>query len=91
MDTITTIGNTMRQAGWRQAGWRRADWRRAGWRQANSALSAGRAVECRRLEPMSRICGREDSNFHRVSPTSTSSLRVYHFATTASRRRRYSR
>jgi hypothetical protein len=28
-------------------------------------------------------CGREDSNFHGVSPTSTSSLRVYHSATTA--------
>ena len=28
-------------------------------------------------------CGREDSNFHRVSPTSTSSLRVYHSATAA--------
>src|SRR5205809_5120313 len=27
--------------------------------------------------------GREDSNFHGVSPTSTSSLRVYHSATTA--------
>ncbi len=30
------------------------------------------------------LCGREDSNFHGVSPTSTSSLRVYHSATTAS-------
>ena len=30
-----------------------------------------------------RWCGREDSNFHGVSPTSTSSLRVYHSATTA--------
>ncbi len=30
-----------------------------------------------------RLCGREDSNFHGVSPTSTSSLRVYHSATTA--------
>src|SRR5438132_499076 len=29
-----------------------------------------------------RECGREDSNFHGVSPTSTSSLRVYHSATT---------
>ena len=28
-------------------------------------------------------CGREDSNFHEVAPTSTSSLRVYHSATTA--------
>src|SRR5208337_1880026 len=28
-------------------------------------------------------CGREDSNFHEVTPTSTSSLRVYHSATTA--------
>ena len=28
-------------------------------------------------------CGRENSNFHGVSPTSTSSLRVYHSATTA--------
>ena len=31
-----------------------------------------------------RTCGREDSNFHGVTPTSTSSLRVYHSATTAS-------
>jgi hypothetical protein len=29
------------------------------------------------------LCGREDSNFHGVTPTSTSSLRVYHSATTA--------
>ena len=28
-------------------------------------------------------CGRENSNFHGVTPTSTSSLRVYHSATTA--------
>jgi hypothetical protein len=32
-------------------------------------------------------CGREDSNFHGVAPTSTSSLRVYHSATTARGRR----
>ena len=30
-------------------------------------------------------CGREDSNFHRVSPTSTSSWRVYHSAMAANR------
>ena len=24
-------------------------------------------------------CGREDSNFHGLSPTATSTLRVYHF------------
>ena len=29
-------------------------------------------------------CGREDSNFHGLSPTTTSTLRVYHSATTAS-------
>ena len=28
-------------------------------------------------------CGQEDSNFHGVSPTSTSSLRVYHSAMAA--------
>ena len=32
---------------------------------------------------LSGKCGREDSNFHGVTPTSTSSLRVYHSATTA--------
>ena len=31
-------------------------------------------------------CGREDSNFHGLSPTTTSTLRVYHSATTAYRR-----
>ncbi len=36
-------------------------------------------------------CGREDSNFHEVSPTSTSSLRVYHSATTAAPERRQGR
>jgi hypothetical protein len=30
-----------------------------------------------------RWCGQEDSNFHGVTPTSTSSLRVYHSAMTA--------
>ncbi len=30
-------------------------------------------------------CGREDSNFHGLSPTTTSTLRVYHSATTAHR------
>ncbi len=28
-------------------------------------------------------CGREDSNFHGCYPTATSTLRVYHSATTA--------
>ncbi len=28
-------------------------------------------------------CGREDSNFHGFNPTATSTLRVYHSATTA--------
>ncbi len=28
-------------------------------------------------------CGREDSNLHRIAPTSPSSWRVYHSATTA--------
>jgi hypothetical protein len=28
-------------------------------------------------------CGREDSNFHGVAPTATSTLRVYHSATAA--------
>jgi hypothetical protein len=31
-----------------------------------------------------RWCGREDSNFHGVTPTAPSTLRVYHSATTAS-------
>lgn len=30
-------------------------------------------------------CGREDSNLHRIAPTSPSSWRVYHSATTANR------
>src|SRR5690606_21416720 len=29
------------------------------------------------------LCGRTDLNRHRIAPTSTSSLRVYHFTTTA--------
>src|SRR5579863_4711151 len=37
---------------------------------------------------LAALCGREDSNFHGVTPTSTSSLRVYHSATTARSRPR---
>src|SRR5690554_2775206 len=33
--------------------------------------------------PKDDWCGREDSNFHRCYPTATSTLRVYHSATTA--------
>ena len=35
--------------------------------------------------PFEKWCGREDSNFHRVTPTATSTLRVYRSATTALR------
>ena len=44
--------------------------------ESNSGLS--------KLTENKHWCGREDSNFHGVTPTNTSSLRVYHSATTAS-------
>jgi hypothetical protein len=33
----------------------------------------------RRLKQSKKWCGREDSNFHGLSPTTTSTLRVYQF------------
>ena len=45
----------------------------------------GRYGPCRDVQGSQKDgwCGREDSNFHGCYPTSTSSLRVYHSATTA--------
>ena len=48
-------------------------------RLSNSILKNKKPLENKKAFKGLIWCGREDSNFHGVSPTATSTLRVYHF------------
>ena len=71
-------------SGFRSAFRRRRRWIARPWRRrqvwSGHPISA---IDCANGDRGQVSCGREDSNFHGVTPTSTSSLRVYHSATTA--------